>query len=319
MGASRKGRFFWSPRRRPVQLTVGPMNLLSPLPSPDGRRLFVLGVQPRGELVRYDSTTGHFVPYLSGISAEHVDSSRDGQWIVYATYPEATLWRSKSDGSQRLQITFPPMKSTQPCWSPDGKRIAFMGKLPGRPWKIYLISPEGANPQQVMPGEVNEFDVSWLDQNSIVFGQGSWWLQDVEVRLLDLKTRNVSILPGSKNHLTPQASPDGRHLVAAVEDRLFLFDVGTQRWRQLARASGFYLKWSRDGKYVYFDDQSSSNPAVFRARIADGNLERVASLKDLRREPGAWFAWFGLAPDDSLLVLRSAGSQEIYALDWEAP
>ena len=52
---------------KPVQLTVGPMNLHSPLPSLDGKRLFVVGVQPRGELVRYDMMTRQFVPFLSGI------------------------------------------------------------------------------------------------------------------------------------------------------------------------------------------------------------------------------------------------------------
>jgi hypothetical protein len=29
--------------------------------------------------------------------------------------------------------------------------------------------------------------------------------------------------------------------------------------------------------------------------------------------------WLGLAPDDSLLVLRDVGTHEIYALDWDAP
>jgi hypothetical protein len=29
--------------------------------------------------------------------------------------------------------------------------------------------------------------------------------------------------------------------------------------------------------------------------------------------------WVGLAPDDSPLLLRDTGSQDIYALDWESP
>jgi hypothetical protein len=29
--------------------------------------------------------------------------------------------------------------------------------------------------------------------------------------------------------------------------------------------------------------------------------------------------WTGLTPDDSPLLLRNVGSEEIYALDWEAP
>jgi DNA-binding winged helix-turn-helix (wHTH) protein len=52
----------------PVQLTNGPLDFTHPVPSRDGKRIFTLGVQPRGELVRYDGKTG-FVPYLGGISA----------------------------------------------------------------------------------------------------------------------------------------------------------------------------------------------------------------------------------------------------------
>jgi hypothetical protein len=29
--------------------------------------------------------------------------------------------------------------------------------------------------------------------------------------------------------------------------------------------------------------------------------------------------WTGLAPDDCILMLRDAGTREIYALEWEAP
>jgi hypothetical protein len=79
------------------------------------------------------------------------------------------------------------------------------------------------------------------------------------------------------------------------------------------------MSWSREGKHVYFDSISATDPAIYRLRIGDRKLERVASLKDIRREWGIWFPWFGLAPDDSPLLLRSAGRQEIYAVDWEVP
>lgn len=48
--------------------------------------------------------------------------------------------------------------------------------------------------------------------------------------------------------------------------------------------------------------------------------ERLVSLKELGRQaPGVDASWTGLAPDDSPLALRDIGTQEIYALDWEAP
>jgi hypothetical protein len=67
-----KGRaLFRASSKASVQLTAGPMNVGDPLPSRDGKKLFLRGWWPRGELVRYDATTGHLMPYLSAISAMH--------------------------------------------------------------------------------------------------------------------------------------------------------------------------------------------------------------------------------------------------------
>jgi Tol biopolymer transport system component len=75
----------------PVQLTSGPLNFYSPQPSYDGKKIYVIGEQPRGELVRYDSRSGQFLPYLDGIPGRAVAFSRDGQWVSYTTYPEGNL------------------------------------------------------------------------------------------------------------------------------------------------------------------------------------------------------------------------------------
>jgi Tol biopolymer transport system component len=86
----------------PVQLTNGPINTYAPVPSPDGKRLFVGGHQARSEIVRYDSKSKTFVPFLSGASVEGLDFSRDGKWVTYVSFPEGTLWRSAVDGEQRF-------------------------------------------------------------------------------------------------------------------------------------------------------------------------------------------------------------------------
>jgi Tol biopolymer transport system component len=67
------------PASEPVQLTGGQLNSLAPVLSPDGKKLYVIGQQLRGELARYDSKSREWVPYLSGMSAEFVDFSKDGQ------------------------------------------------------------------------------------------------------------------------------------------------------------------------------------------------------------------------------------------------
>ena len=327
-----QGGLFRKPSPEPVRLTTGPMSTYAPVPSPDGRKLFVLGAQRRGELVRYDAKSGQFMPYLSGISAEHLDFSRDGEWVTYVTYPEATLWRSKIDGSQRLQLSFPPLRAILPHWSPDGRQVGFSGVLPGKHPKIHLVSADGGTPQQLLPGERGEPDFDWSpDGNSLVFGRDPWresWeggaFGPVAIQRVDLRTGQVSTLPGSEGLWYPVWSPEPRYLAAvgAGMKKWLLFDFTTQKWVELAKLANpivNYMSWSQDGKYLYFDSPSQDNPAIFRVRISDRRLEPVVSLKDFRREWGSWSPWFGLAPDGSPLLLRRAGSEEIYALDWEAP
>jgi len=308
-------------RSEPVQLTAGPMSFAEALPSRDGRKLFAAGAQLRGELVRYDSQTAQFVPYLSGISAEGVDFSRDGQWVTYVAFPEGTLWRRRVDGADRLQLTFAPTWAFLPRWSPDGKRIAFAASGAGEPWRIDVIPAEGGSPEQITTGAHNEADVSWSpDGNSLVFGSnGTAYIPTVGIHVFDLKTRQSSQLPGSEGLFSPRWSPDGRYIVALTADsqKLMLFDFTSRTWTELARVNAGYPSWSRDGKYVYLDALLENESAFFRVRISDRKVERVASLKNVRRT--GTFNWTGLAPDGSPLALRDIGTQEIYALDWEAP
>jgi Tol biopolymer transport system component len=246
-----------------------------------------------------------------------VDFSRDGQWVAYVTYPEGNLWRSKADGSERLQLTFAHMQVLLPRWSPDQKQIVFTGFVPGKPGRNYVISVNGGTPQPAIPEEqtTDEEDPNWSpDGASIVF----WFNQAINI--LDLRTHKLSVVPGSSGLSSPHWSPDGRYIVAMTGDsrELRLFDFKTQQWVELANMTAAYPNWSRDGSYVYFHS-FGSDPALYRVRITDHKLERIVGLKGVRLTIGFAGTWCGLAPDDSSLLLRDVGSQEIYALDLQLP
>jgi Tol biopolymer transport system component len=130
-------------------------------------------------------------------------------------------------------------------------------------------------------------------------------------------------LPGSEGQglAAPRWSPDGRYIVAqpVAQDKLFLFDLRSEKWTKFVDLPAAYFHWSRDGRLVYFDVFSASDPAIYRVKVPDGKPERVVSLKGYRRAWGPWGAWMGLAPDDSPLLLHDVGVQEIYALDVQWP
>jgi eukaryotic-like serine/threonine-protein kinase len=313
---------FRSARQEPVQLTTGPMNVGGPVPSRDGKKLFAQGWKPRGELVRYDAKSGQFAPYLSGISAMGLDFSRDGEWVAYNDGSDGTMWRSKVDGTQKLQLVFPPMLAYLPRWSPNGKQITFFGHPPGEPWQIYVLPSEGGTPELIYHSATNLADPSWSpDGKSLAFGENSLNNQGSAVYVLDLETRNASKLPGSDGLYSPRWSPEGRYIAAITLDslRLMLFDLSSQKWTELAKIFVAYPTWSRDGRYLYFDGILDNQEGYFRVQISDRKLERICSLKGFQAAGGAFGNWSGLAPDESPLLVRDASIQEIYALDWDTP
>jgi Tol biopolymer transport system component len=312
----RKGNRF-HPNPDPIQLTSSPMWLATPVPSKDGKKLFVNGSTSRGELLRYEAGSGQFVPFLGGISAEYMDFSRDGQWAAYVSYPEGTLWRSKVDGSERLQLAAAREFLAMPRWSPDGKQVAYFAVTAGKPARIYEVSSEGGTPQQLVPDDpAQQFDPNWSPEgNKIVFGGASNDPAST-IRILDLATRQVSTLPASQGFYSPRWSPDGRYIVALTGDStgMELFDFQTGKWTELAKGTlGSFPNWSKDGRYVYALALSTPGK-VLRVRIADRKIEEVADMKTLTSTGS-----LALAPDDSILLLRDIGTEDIYSLDWEAP
>ena len=316
----RAGLFQGAPQ--PIQLTSSPMTLSSPLPSKDGKKLFAIGRTYRGELVRYDANRSQFVPVLGGMSAEYVDFSKDGQWVTYASYPDGALWRSRIDGTERLQLTFPPISPLLPRWSPNGKMIVFFqfAQAADKPATIYEVSSEGGSPRLLLPNDRNQqLDPNWSPDGSKIIFSGESNNPSSSIRILDVSSRQLSTLPGSDGLFSPRWSPDGHSVSAFSADSkiLLLFDFGTNHWKELARGSLGWLNWSHDSQYVYVLDIRQKN-AVLRVRVSDGKMEQVADLKDFPTT-GRYGAALALTPNDEPILLRDTGAQDVYSVDWYSP
>lgn len=310
----------------PMKLTAGPMKVNRAKPSPDGRRILFLGEVVIGQLVRHDPKSNQWAPFAGGIAAMQVDFSRDGKWITYIGCPDGSAWRLALDGSERLQLTTPPFFATNPRWSPDGSQIALYGGLPGEPARVYLVPARGGAVRQLTHGEAGstgDADETWSpDGTSLVYGatyaDGNQSLpRRVGLEIVDLRTKHVSKLPDSEGLWSPRWSPDGRNIAAlGAGSRLWLYTVETGRRTQLTTIGAGWPFWSRDGEYVYFED----NPGIdwCRVRIEDRKMDRVMSLAGLNM-PAPSLSWVGLAPDGSPISTRDVGGTEIYALELEMP
>ena len=320
--------WFRRKKQEPIQLTNGPLSYFLPLPGKDGRQIFAIGKQDRSELVRYDAKSGGFVPYLSGISASQVDVSRDGQWAAYAMYPDGTLWRSRIDGTERLQLTADSTPALLPHWSPDGKLIAFTTWGAGKAASVRIIPTQGGRLQNQLPE--NTLLSSWApDGRSIVFnrvikGKHPGEPDSLQIQVFDLATMGISAITGSEGMQEPSWSPDGRYLLARSNktERPWLLDVQLRKWSELAGTQAMNLNWSHTGEYIYLETPPGNGSSSFmRVHVSDRRLEHVMDFGDIRR-PMVGFGsnfWSGLAPDDSPLLQRDTGTQEIYRFEWRLP
>jgi eukaryotic-like serine/threonine-protein kinase len=324
--AIREKKGWFRGANEPTQLTVGPLMFSDPTPSPDGKKIFVLGQQRRFDLIRLEGTSQQFSIYLPGVSAGEADITRNGEWIVYVSHPDLTLWRSKPDGSSRTQLTYPPMLVHLPRWSPDGTQIAFMATSPGKAWKIFVMPSGGGSPRQVSDGSRNQGDPTWMPHGDAIVFAGMPWLEygtvpGPNIHVVDLKTSQVSDVPGSENLFSPRCSHDGRSIAALSADssKLTVYDVEKKTWRELATSRFGFENWSHDDKYIYAEDYSDKTDDMVRVNVANGDMDRFLNLKEIPRGFDPWEFWVGLAPDDSTLLMRDRSTQEIYSLDVRFP
>jgi Tol biopolymer transport system component len=222
-----------------------------------------------------------------------------------------------------VQLTFAPLRPVLPRWSPDGKTIVFFEfpAGPSHPGKIYQVSADGGTPRLLMPNDQrNQQDPSWSpDGKKIAFGgdaNDAAANNGPAIRIYDLQTGQLSPLPGSQRLFSPRWSPDGRYISAMTSDSntMMLFDISSQKWSVLAKATFSWPEWSRDSQSIYAMD-SAGQGALDRIRISDHKVDRVIDLKDFVTT-GLGGGSFSLAPDDSPLLLRDRGTQDVYALDW---
>ena len=163
-GSVTTGRDIWAIQERtglfagratePARVTSGPLGTLRlPVPTRDGRRLLVIGRPTAGREPAVRSVHARFAPYNpeDGPGGSH-SRETDSGWPTPSS--RRTPCGAAVRRPRRRQLTQPPLRVLLPRWSPDGARIAFMGRTPGQPWRSTPLQRRGrtaADPEGTVP------------------------------------------------------------------------------------------------------------------------------------------------------------------------
>jgi DNA-binding winged helix-turn-helix (wHTH) protein/Tol biopolymer transport system component len=318
--------FFRRHTGEPIQLTKGPIAFDHPEAMQDSSRIFVIGSHNEYQLLRIDPKTSAKTAMLAESGATDMDFSLDGQWVVYAARENGTLWKSRIDGSGKVQLTAGATGAFAPHWSPDQKQILFTGFLLDSQPRLYVVSADGGSPKSVLPSNNKWASVSgdWrTDGRQIVLDvQEMESNREPDIRILDLESGKLSKLLDSDGLVEPRWSADGRYIAALnpKKKQVFLYDCKQEKWSVLAEANfPLALRWSPSGDALYFQDVDEVEESIFRVPMAKRETERVLGLGDILSSGAARGIFTGLSPDGSVYVTVDHGDVDVYSVEVKLP
>jgi DNA-binding winged helix-turn-helix (wHTH) protein/Tol biopolymer transport system component len=309
-------------KTKPQKMTHGSLRWDSAATAPNSQTIYAIGCQWSGETVRLGPTGSGEGAVLLGVPAYELDYSRDGQWVVFTRYPDSTIWRAKSNGAEARQLTSADVEAHQGHWSPDGTRVAFMGKKAAKEsaWHIYVVPAMGGAMYEPLPNWGDQGVPTWsADGTSIVFGdrRSPSGFEKASIHQLDLRTTTISSIGAPEGLWSPRISPDGKYLAAVTYDSrsLYVRDNKSAIWKKLIDMDFIeHAAWSPDSSWIQVFVRNGKRPALLRI-ARDGS--RIEKTVDLTGAPIFSESWFGIAPDGSPLGLRGKEACDLYALDWQ--
>jgi DNA-binding winged helix-turn-helix (wHTH) protein/Tol biopolymer transport system component len=322
-----RGPYFWK-QPSPFNLISGPTLFTNMIPDRDGRKLFAVGRNIEDDMMRYDQKLRALVSVPGLPRNSTVFYSPTGEWLLYQNNSDFSLWRSRVDGSQPLQLTPPLLRLADPQWSPDSTQIVFMGagEGPNQGTQIYVVSRNGGKPRRVLQQNGSQFHPHWLpDGQSLAISVSPVEGEKVPIPgiyVTNVATQQAYKLPQSTDIDSGEWSPDGRFVLGVTNDfhRIKLYDVWTNKWAEVVTATQISgASWAPDSQSIYYQDAREEQQPIYRVRLFDMRRENVY---DFHRELSSGYfrcLLYGIKSDGSLVIRLSRSDADLYAFDVDLP
>jgi serine/threonine protein kinase/Tol biopolymer transport system component len=305
---------WFEPWKKPsaVRVTGNQLSIRYFTPTRDGNGLYVLGLMDEGAMRAYDPASKKLVPYLENLSMLEFAISPDHQWMAYSEYPSRHLWKSRLDGSDKVQLTDSYALMQQ--WSPDGKWLVYSD------WKnLYRVSADGGAPEKLTPDGHGDLAPTWFpDGKSIAFSYFPHPGLPLNIHVLDLASRQVSTMPNAEGYFWPSWSPDGNYLVAIAENpsRMVMYSAKTKTWKDLHvfDAVWSYWTWAADSQSLFMS-HVEGNKGIYQLTVPEGKWTKLSGLEGVN-DPSGFDSFLSLTPQGQPAIMSRTGVAQLYLLHW---
>ncbi len=210
--------------------------------------------------------------------------SPDGNWIAYTvSYGDfkqdafiTQIWLADTNTGKGFQLTRGDKSSTNPRWSTDGQRLAFLSNRVEDKNQIFLINPNGGEAQQLTKSETAINNFAWSeDGKTIAYTATEPAPQAQKDRKDYLGDYDVVREGYSYVHLW----------TLNVADAMNAPIVGKQRTKKKDFSVDSFA-WSPDGSSIVFS--ATVNPDLIQGATSDIYLLKLSddSVKKIVAQPG---------------------------------
>lgn len=232
------------------------------------------------------------------------------------------LYRINPDGTARTRITSGNHDDDAPCWSPDGRWIAYRHDAYGRADSVRVCDPQGHRARTIWASSkaTQECTIGWsADSRAVLVTVGDWRTPEDWVNT----TWCIPVNGGARTRLANLGeiawSPDGRRLFRsyrAATPRALPKDVVASGLRDRGTPVRSPLEgpaWLNNRTLAGFQNAGEVAPTVVCVDIDGRERRRVSFAGLVSRELAAhdYGSWWMLGPDtrsaDRLLCAKSGG------------